>query len=121
MGDEGTTWYEWERGFSQIIEIFTDDQKMNAFRVMVRGVSCGKYQRAFMSVNSSWRLNSSFNRLFLLKLIDAKLGSFKVRILVYVKMISSRKRPFLMAFLSQFATKLRKGQNQEPILGPKEK
>jgi hypothetical protein len=34
------------RELSQIIENFTDERKINTFRVMVRGVSCGKFQRA---------------------------------------------------------------------------
>jgi len=37
-------------------------------------------------------------RLFLLTLIDSKLQSFKMRILVYLRMISSLERPSLMVF-----------------------
>jgi len=38
----------------------------------------------------------------------------------FLKLILSLKRHLLMVFLSQFKTKLRMGQNQELIFGPKE-
>jgi len=46
IGDKGKSWFEREREFSQIIGNFTDEQKINTFRLMVRGVSRSKYQRA---------------------------------------------------------------------------
>jgi hypothetical protein len=67
--------------------------------------------KEIMSRKNSLRLNSPLMRLFLVTLFDSKLGRFKLRILVYLKIIS----------LSQFSTKLRMGQKQEHILRPKKK
>jgi hypothetical protein len=136
-GNKGKSWYKWERKFSQIIENFTEEQKINIFRVILCGVSRGQYQRALeanqfipkgslkeyqhavmlmnslyidedqkiMRMRNSCRSSSFLMILFLLKLIVSKLNSFKLRILVYLRMILSVKIPSLMVFLCRFTIK----------------